>query len=128
MHWPAGLTEPCSLYCQRETTGGRQQEPADALHGTGAGRAAAAVVADRVMSCAGAAQAGAAAMADVVRIVPASSTSARAPRILTSSADVHVAGGRGGWAPPRKAPGVHARHQPERIITMIGGMTPGACR
>jgi hypothetical protein len=41
MHWPDALTEPCSWYCQRETTGGCQHKPADVLHGTGAGRAAA---------------------------------------------------------------------------------------
>src|SRR5437868_14095217 len=73
MHWPAELTEPCSWYCQRETTGGCQQEPADVLHGTGAGRAAAACAPGRGMSCvAGPAHAGAAATADVISIVPAS--------------------------------------------------------
>jgi hypothetical protein len=41
MHCPDALTEPCSWYCQRETTGGCQHKPADVLHGTGAGRAAA---------------------------------------------------------------------------------------
>src|SRR5215475_13099646 len=81
-HWPAGLTEPCSWYCQRETSGGRQHEPAEVLHGTGAGSAAAAGVADRVISWAGPAQAGAAATAKVTATVPTSNPSARAPRIL----------------------------------------------
>ena len=76
MHWPAELTEPCSWYCQRETTGGCQHEPADVLHGTGAGRRAAAGAADPVMSCAGPAQAGAAAMAGMTSMVPISNPSA----------------------------------------------------
>src|SRR5215475_5013052 len=81
-HWPAGLTEPCSWYCQRETSGGCQHEPAEVLHGTGAGSATAAGVADRVMSWAGPAHAGAAATAEVTSTAPMSNPSARAPRIL----------------------------------------------
>src|SRR5262245_16065911 len=81
-HWPAALTEPCSWYCQRETIGGCQHEPAKVSHGTGAGSAAAAGVADRVISWAGPAQAGAAATAEVTSTVPMSNPSARAPRIL----------------------------------------------
>jgi hypothetical protein len=81
MHWPAELTEPCSWYCQRETTGGRQHEPADVLHGAGAGRAAAVATAGRIMSCVDPAQAGAAAMADMMSVVPVSNPSARAPRM-----------------------------------------------
>src|SRR6516165_3668956 len=42
MHWPEELTDPCSWYCQVATSGGCQHEPAAVLHGTGAGRAAAA--------------------------------------------------------------------------------------
>src|SRR5262249_55610612 len=86
MHWPAELTEPCSWYCHRETTGGCQQEPADVLHGTGAGRTAAVAAAARGMSTVtGAAQAGAAATADRTSTAPATEPSARAPRIATSS-------------------------------------------
>ncbi len=48
MHWPDELTDPCSWYCQRALTGGCQHEPADELHGTGAGRAAVTADADRV--------------------------------------------------------------------------------
>src|SRR5215831_20942472 len=80
-HWPAELTEPCSWYCQRETTGGCQHEPAEALHGTGAGRAAAAGAVGRVISFpAGPAQAGAA-IAKTASNAPASDPNARAPRI-----------------------------------------------
>src|SRR5215469_812770 len=85
MHWPAELTEPRSWYCQRETTGGCQQEPADVLHGTGAGRAATVGAAAGDISWrAGAAQAGAAATADRTITAPASEPNARAPRIATS--------------------------------------------
>src|SRR6266480_6016427 len=80
-HWPAELTEPCSWYCQRETTGGCQHEPAEVLHGTGAGRAAAAGAADRVMNCVDPAQAGAAAMATVITTAPASDPITRALRM-----------------------------------------------
>lgn len=83
-HWPAALTEPCSWYCQRETTGGCQHEPAEVLHGTGADKATAVGAAGRVISCMGPAQAGAAAMADVTSTVPISNPSARAPRTLRS--------------------------------------------
>ena len=75
MHLPAELTEPCSWYCQRDTTGGRQHEPADVLHCTGAGRAAAAA-SDRGMSCADPAQAGATAAAEMTSMVPAVNASA----------------------------------------------------
>jgi hypothetical protein len=81
MHWPTALTEPCSWYCQREATGGRQHEPAEVLHDTGAGRAAAAGAADRAMNCVDPAQAGAAAKANVMTTAPASDPSARAPRM-----------------------------------------------
>src|SRR5262252_4674800 len=42
MHWPEELTEPCSWYCQVATSGGCQHDPAEVLHGTGAGSATAA--------------------------------------------------------------------------------------
>src|SRR5215469_1005553 len=112
MHWPAELTEPCSWYCQRETTGGCQQEPADVLQATGAGRVAAAGAAARGMSCGpGQAQAGVAATADRTSTAPASEPNARAPCIATSSDDVPrreppggrrsaAEGGRGSHSPP----------------------------
>ncbi len=81
MHWPDELIEPCSWYCQRETTGGSQQEPADVLHGTGAGRAAAANPADGVTGRVEVAQAGAAAAADRISMAPASVPIVRLPRM-----------------------------------------------
>src|SRR5262245_26671192 len=105
MHWPAELTEPCSWYCQRETTGGCQQGPADVLHGAGAGRAAAAGAALGMNSRAGPAQADSAATADNTSTAPASEPNARTPRIATSSADDNDMG--------RTAPGVR-RDQFER--------------
>src|SRR5215469_11584941 len=85
MHWPAEFTEPCSWYCQRETTGGRQQDPADALHCDGAGRAAAAA---RSIGFEGvAAEAGVAATPDRISTAAASEPNARAPSIVTSSDD-----------------------------------------
>src|SRR5215472_13329858 len=83
MHWPAEFTEPCSWYCHRETTGGCQQEPADVLHGEGAGRAAAAAC---TMGFEGdPAQAGAATKAETATTAPASELNTRAPRIAASS-------------------------------------------
>src|SRR5215472_12521261 len=87
MHWPAALTEPCSWYCHRETTGACQQGPADVLHGTGAGRTAAAGAAPGMGSRADPAQAGSAATANKTSTAPASEPNTRAPRITTSSAD-----------------------------------------
>src|SRR5215475_3983842 len=87
MHWPAELTEPCSWYCHRETTGACQQGPADVLHGTGAGRTAAAGAAPCMGPRADPAQAGPAATADRTSAAPASEPNTRAPRIATSSAD-----------------------------------------
>src|SRR6266436_102330 len=113
MHWPDELTEPCSWYCQRERTGGCQQEPPDALHGTGAGRAATAAAAARGMSCgAGPAQTGAAATVDRTSTAPASEPNTRAPRIATSCDDVPRREPSGGRRPAAEG-GVGSRSPPD---------------
>src|SRR5215472_4926075 len=119
MHWPAELTEPCSWYCQRETTGGCQQEPADVLHGTGAGRAATVGAAAGDISWrAGAAQAGAAATADRTITAPASEPNARAPRIATSFDGVPLSRAvRWPTLGPGSRPGIALSTRSERIIT-----------
>src|SRR5215813_11704353 len=89
MHWPAELTEPCSWYCHRETTGGCQHEPADVLHGTGVGKAAAAAAADRIDDCADTAPAGAAATADTTSMIPATDPRVRACRGTGTSSAQH---------------------------------------
>src|SRR5215813_1223843 len=89
MHWPAELTEPCSWYCHRETTGGCQHEPADVLHGTGAGSAAAAIVADRIEGRADPAHAGAATTADTTSMIPVTDPRVRACRGNETSSARH---------------------------------------
>src|SRR5215469_6157128 len=86
MHWPAEFTEPCSWYCQRETTGGCQHEPAAVLHGDGAGKAAAAVRTPGFGAVP--ARAGAATKAETTSTAPASEPKTRAPRIAASSDDL----------------------------------------
>src|SRR5215475_2720156 len=72
MHRPAESTEPCNWYCHRDATGGRQHEPAEVLHGTDAGSAAATGAADPFAGMADTAPAGVTAMVTVKSIPPAS--------------------------------------------------------
>src|SRR5262252_986768 len=83
MHWPEELTEPCNWYCQVATSGGRQHEFAEVLHGTGPGRAAAAARACAWAwpdAAAGPAQAGPA-VNSTAASVPMTHSVARPPRI-----------------------------------------------
>src|SRR5262249_5046689 len=88
MHWPELFTEPCSWYCQRAATGGCQHDPAEVLHGTGAGNAAAACTDGRDPAGAAQAAAGSASTAGIIMrpmVTPSVRPSMRAFRIRISS-------------------------------------------
>src|SRR5262245_359355 len=112
MHRPAESTEPCNWYCHRVTTGGRQHEPAEVLHGTDAGSAAATSAADPFAGMADTAPAGVTAMVTVKSIPEASDPKMRMRPIH----GLPVTGQGAGHSAPRTEA---VRHRLERIIATM---------